>query len=142
MERTHLVVVNDGQNMESAFEYACETFPEDLLVALYVDSASEEVRSVRLDESAATIDDWIGAHREEAARAFDEARALAAVNDVDVETAVAFGALTDAVQEYCRTHDVDTVIVGCTDRDAFSSYIVGDDVTRVANTAPVPVVVV
>ncbi|WP_049937924.1 universal stress protein [Haloplanus natans] len=62
--------------------------------------------------------------------------------DVRLETVVAFGKLTDAVREYCSQHPVDTVIVVSTDRDAFGSYVVGDDVTRVANTAPVPVVVV
>lgn len=39
-------------------------------------------------------------------------------------------------------NEVDTVIVGSTDRSAFRSYVVADDVTRIANTAPVPAVVV
>ena len=142
MPRTHLVVVNDGHNLQSGLEYACETFPEDTIVAIYVDTASSGVAPIHLDEEGGSVDDWLDAHRAEADRAFDAARAVAADHDVDVETVVAFGGFADAIRQYCSNNPIDTVIVGCRDRDAFSSYIVGDDVTRIANTAPVPVVVV
>jgi nucleotide-binding universal stress UspA family protein len=142
MSRTHLVVVNDGHNLESAMEYACETFPEDAITAIYVDTASTDVEPIHLDEAGGSLDDWLRAHRAEADRAFEDARAAADDHGVDLATVVAFGGFPDAIRQYCANNPVDTVVVGCRDRDAFSSYIVGDDVTRIANTAPVPVIVV
>lgn len=142
MPRTHLVVVNDGHNLHSALDYACETFPDDTIVALYVDTAGDGPRSIRWDDSETPASEWIERHREEAGRRFEEARVVAETYGVTLETVVAFGTLTDAIREYCTQHPITTVVVGSTDRDAFSSYVVGDDVTRIANTAPVPVVVV
>ena len=142
MPRTHLVVVNDGHNLHSALDYACETFPEDTITALYVDTAGDGPRSIRWPDSETPAEDWIGGHRAEAAGRFADARTVADEYGVTLDTVVAFGKLTDAVREYCTRHSIDTVIVGSTDRDAFSSYVVTDDVTRIANTAPVPVIVV
>jgi nucleotide-binding universal stress UspA family protein len=142
MPRTHLVVVNDGHNLHGALDYACETFSEDTITALYVDTAGDSPRSIRWDDSETPAVDWIEGHREEATRLFADAQTVAGGYGVTLETVVAFGKLADAIREYCSQHPVDTVIVGSTDRDAFSSYVVGDDVTRIANTAPVPVVVV
>ena len=142
MSRTHLVVVNDGHNLQSAMDYACETFPEDTIVAVYVDTAAADVAPIHLEESGGSIEDWLSAHRAEADRAFEAARTVAADYGVDLETVAAFGNFPDAIRQYCANNPVDTVVVGTADRDAFSSYIVADDVTRIANTAPVPVVVV
>ena len=72
----------------------------------------------------------------------DDAQAVADKYGVTLETVAAFGKLTDVIRQYCTQHSITTVIVGTADRDAFSSYVVADDVTRIANTAPVPVVVV
>lgn len=142
MSRTHLVVVNDGHNLRSAMDYACETFPEDTITAIYVDTAATDVAPIHLEESGGSIEDWLSTHRAEADRAFEKARTVAADHEVDLETVVAFGHFADAIRQYCANNPVDTIIVGTADRDAFSSYVVGDDVTRIANTAPVPVVVV
>lgn len=144
MTRTHLVVVNDGNNVDShgGLEYACTVFPEDTIVAIYVDTAGGGPRSIRSNETSTLADDWIESHHEAAGVVFDDARVLAEGHGVSLETVVAFGRLADTVERYCAEHDVDTVIVGCADRDAFSSYISADDVTRIANTASVPVVVV
>jgi nucleotide-binding universal stress UspA family protein len=142
MPRTHLVVVNDGHNLHSALDYACETFPDDAIVALYVDTVGDGPRSIRWDDSETPAADWIEGHRAEARRRFDDARAVADEYGATLETAVAFGKLTDAIRDYCTQYPITTVVVGSTDRDAFSSYVVGDDVTRIAKTAPVPVVVV
>jgi len=84
MSRTHLVVVNDGHNLQSAMTYACETFPEDTITAIYVDTAAKDVAPIHLEETGGSIEDWLGAHRAEADRAFDEARAVAAEYDVPV----------------------------------------------------------
>lgn len=144
MTRTHLVVANDGHNVNSygGLDYACTTFPEDTIVAVYVDTAGGGPQSIRSNETSALADDWIESHREAAAPVFDDAHTLAEEHGVELETVVAFGPLADTVERYCAEHDVDTVIVGCTDRAAFSSYVSDDDVTRIANTASVPVVVV
>jgi nucleotide-binding universal stress UspA family protein len=142
MPRTHLAVVNDGHNLHSALDYACKTFPDDTIVALYVDTAGDGPRSIRWDDSETPAADWIERHREEASRRFDDARAVADEYGITLEMVVAFGKLADTIREYCIQHSVTTVVVGSADRDAFSSYVVGDDVTRIANTAPVPVVVV
>ncbi|AXG05620.1 universal stress protein [Haloplanus rubicundus] len=142
MPRTHLVVVNDGHNLHSALDYTCETFPDDTIVGLYVDTADDGPRSIRWDDSATPATDWIDGHREEARRHFDDAQAVADKYGVTLETVAAFGKLTDVIRQYCTQHSITTVIVGTADRDAFSSYVVADDVTRIANTAPVPVVVV
>ena len=142
MSRTHLVVVNDGHNLRSAMDYACETFPEDTITAIYVDTAAADVAPIHLEESGGSIEDWLRTHRSEADRAFEAARDAAADHDASIETEVAFGHFPDAIRQYCANNSVDTVVVGTADRDAFSSYVVADDVTRIANTAPIPVVVV
>ncbi|WP_248895908.1 universal stress protein [Haloplanus halobius] len=142
MTRHHLVVVNDGHNLHSGLDYACETFPKDTITAMYVDSAADDLGSVRFEDSETATDDWMNGHRERAQRAFDDARAVADEHGVTLETVVAFGPFADTIREYCSHNDVDTVIVGSSDRDAFTSYVVADDVERIANTAPVPVVVV
>ncbi|AZH24133.1 universal stress protein [Haloplanus aerogenes] len=85
---------------------------------------------------------WIASRREFADELLDHAHAIADEHGVTLDTAVAFGKLTDTIREYCEREAIDTVILGSTDRGAFSSYVVDDDVTRIANTAPVPVVVV
>jgi len=142
MPRTHLVVINDGHNLHSALDYACETFPEDTITALYVDTAGDGPRSIRWADSETPAEDWIEGHRAEAAQLFADAQSFADEYGVTLETVTAFGKLTDAVREYCTQHSVDTVIIGSVDRNAFRSYVVGDDVTRIANIAPVPVVIV
>lgn len=50
--------------------------------------------------------------------------------------------MTDAIREHCTQHPITTVVVGSADRDAFSSYVAADDVTRIGNAAPVPGAVV
>lgn len=142
MTRTHLVVVTDGNNLHSGLEYACETFSEDRIIAMYIDAAANRPGSIRSDESETPMADWMDRHREAAEEVFDDARATAEDHGVTLETVVSFGRFTDAIQNYCANNEVDTVIVGAEDRSAFSSYVVADDVERIANTAPVPVVVV
>jgi nucleotide-binding universal stress UspA family protein len=142
MTRTHLVLVNEGHNLQSGFEYVCETFPDDRAVVMYVDTAGGGPTSVRWDESEDPAEEWIAGNRAAAEEAFDEARALADDHSISPEMVVAFGNITRAVEQYCTENDIDTVVVGIANRSAFSSYVVADDVERIVNAAPVPVVVV
>jgi nucleotide-binding universal stress UspA family protein len=107
-----------------------------------IDAHSDETAAAGWGNTTDQYERWVDSKREFADELLAHAQSLADECGVTLETVVAFGNVTDVVREYCTQHPIATVVVGSTDRDAFSSYVVADDVTRIATTAPVPVVVV
>ncbi|ARS89501.1 universal stress protein [Natrarchaeobaculum aegyptiacum] len=125
-----------------------ETVAEHAFEAAQVRSATLHVVSVVDDRAFLVLDDDRVEEvrsdlRRNARAAVDDATALAAEHDQDleIETAIQTGHPAECIVDYAAENDVDLIVMG-TSGDEYENNVVGSVSQRVVRTAPVPVTTV
>lgn len=132
-----LVPLDESEQSTKALEYALETFPDAEFTVLHVGPGVES-RPVTPDQ----IEQWQEHQREQAEAIFDDARAVAAEYDVDLQSEMAGGKVSQRIVEYADEHAVDAIVMGSHGRDGAARILLGSVAETVVRRAPVPVTIV
>jgi len=133
-----LVPVDGSEMADKALEYALDVHDDAEITVLYV--AGEPSPMMWKALSVAMDEDYDEAARDLAEDVFEEARAVAAEYDVELDTTVAMGSPAQQIVE--RAEDFDAVVIGSHSGDLQSRLFVGNVAERVFKRSPVPVTVV
>jgi len=133
-----LVPVDGSEMADRALEYALEVHGDAEITVLFV--AGEPSPMMWKALSVAMDEDVGEATQELAAEVFDDARAVAAEYDVELDTAVEMGSPAQQIVE--QAEDFDAVVIGSHSGDLQSRLFVGNVAERVFKRSPVPVTVV
>jgi nucleotide-binding universal stress UspA family protein len=129
----------DGSEMSvRALEYALDVHADAEITVLFVAGEPSPMmgRALRL----ALETDVKQAAEELAEEVFEQARALAAAEDVEIDTEVALG--NPARQIVDRAADFDTVVLGSHGGSLRATLFMGNVARTVSSRAPVPVTIV
>lgn len=135
-----LVPFDGSRNATDALEFACETFADDDITALFAVDTSvtyqpERAVGMKLGE--------IYERREEEGRGhLEAAEHIAAEHDVSVTTALAHGEPSRAILEHVDEHDVDHVVIGSHSQSLFERFFLGSVAEHIVERAPVSVTVI
>lgn len=132
-----LVPLDGSEQSEQALEYALGTFLDAEFTVLHVGRGVES-RPVTPDH----IEKWEEQQREQAEAIFEDARAVAAEHDVELQTESARGRASQEIVEYAEEHDVDAIVMGSHGRSGAARILLGSVAEKVVRRAPVPVMVV
>ncbi|MFT4891688.1 MAG: nucleotide-binding universal stress UspA family protein [Halobacteriales archaeon] len=133
-----LVPIDGSEMADRALEYALEVHDGAEITVLYV--AGEPSPMMWKALSVAMDEDYDEAARDLAEDVFEEARAVAAEYDVELDTTVAMGGPAQQIVEHAE--DFDAVVIGSHSGDLQSRLFVGNVAERVFKRSPVPVTVV
>ena len=134
-----VLVPMDGSEMSvRALEYALDVHADAEITVLFVAGEPSPMmgRALRL----ALETDVKQAAEELAEEVFEQARALAAAEDVEIDTEVALG--NPARQIVDRAADFDTVVLGSHGGSLRATLFMGNVARTVSSRAPVPVTIV
>jgi nucleotide-binding universal stress UspA family protein len=134
-----VLVPTDGSEMaDKALEYALEVHGDAEITVLYV--AGEPSPMMWKALSVAMDEEFDEAAENLAEEVFEEARAVAARYDVEIDTAIALGNPAKQIVE--QAEDFDAIVIGSHGGDLQSRLFVGNVAQRVFERSPVTVTVV
>lgn len=143
MTRHLLVPFDDSDLSERVLDFACSTFPDDLITVMYVvDAQSDDTAAIGWGNTTDQYTQWVQSRREYADELFARAGAIAEEYGVDPETVVAVGRIRDAIVDFYDDTDADLVVMGFHPRSRLSAYLAGEFSDRVIRTSNVPVALV
>ncbi|MFC4551176.1 MULTISPECIES: universal stress protein [Halorussus] len=140
--RRILVPYNGTDTARRALEYACETFADEEITVMYVDTQSDESLALNWDDDSTHVGDWFEKHERRAEELFDEAREIAADRGASVSSVLGFGPFYRAIREYSEENQVDLVVAGARDRGGVRRYIFETPLAKVLHSSTVPVAVI
>lgn len=141
MAQQILVPVDASDPAKSAFEYACEQFPDASITALHVINPPEVMygHAQGAGEAYATP---IETGREAAEELFEELSTIASEYGATVDTEVMTGQVERTINEFVEDHDMDLVVIGSHGRNGFARVTLGSVAEKVVRRSPAPVLVV
>ncbi|ADD07191.1 UspA domain protein (plasmid) [Natrialba magadii ATCC 43099] len=125
---------------EKALEYALETFPDADLTALYVVPAPRGYWGA-FEEAEDRIPNAEKA-KERGHELLDDAEAMAADQDRDLETELIVGEPEHVIVGQASDGEYDTIVIGSHGREGVSRVLLGSVAEKVVRRSPTPVVVV
>ncbi|ELY58716.1 universal stress protein [Natronolimnohabitans innermongolicus] len=135
----HILVPYDGSEpAEAALEYAFETFPDADVTALYVIPIPEGYWAAFED----TEDRIPSGARDHGDTILDDAVAVAADHDRDIDAETATGRPDHEIVDWAEDGEYDTVVIGSHGREGVSRILLGSVAENVVRRAPIPVIVV
>lgn len=137
--RRVLVPFNDAPEAAHALEYACRTFDDMDVVAMYVDTHERRVVARQRVDGEMTPSAWVDEHREYAEDVLDRASEIADEYDVAVETLNGFGPVDEVVNDYAMTERLDLVVFGVRDPGALRTYVSEPLIGRLIHRSDAPV---
>jgi nucleotide-binding universal stress UspA family protein len=138
-----LVSFDDSALSDRALGFACSTFPEDRLTAMYaIDARSDETAAAGWGDTTDQYERWVDSRREFADELLRHAQSLADEYGVTLETVVAIGRVRDAIVDFYADNDVDLVVMGFHPRSRLSAYLAGEFSERVIRSSDIPVALV
>lgn len=143
MTRHILVPFDDSELSERVLDFACSTFPDDLITVLYVvDAHSDDTAAIGWGNTTDQYVQWVQSRREYADELFERAGSIADEYGVDPETVVAVGRIRDAIVDFHDDTGVDLVVMGFHPRSRLSAYLAGEFSDRLIRTSDIPVALV
>ncbi|WP_323173945.1 universal stress protein [Natrialba sp. PRR66] len=135
-----LVAYDGSEPATAALEFALETFPDAAITALYVIPIAETtVEPLEGPELRLPVTEQA---REYATDLLEEATALAASADRELETEVAAGKPERRIVDRAADEGYETVVIGSHGREGVSRVLLGSVAESVVRRSPVPVAVV
>jgi nucleotide-binding universal stress UspA family protein len=142
--RDVLVPFDNSPRSEVALHYACGSFPDDRVVALFVLERTDENEPPGWVGAPEQFEAWVEERRDQADReVFAAARRIADEHDRTLSTALALGNSRRAIVDYWNANDFDFLVVGVHGRGfpRVLRYLTGDTGERFARTS-IPTVLV
>lgn len=130
-----LVPIDDSERSTEALEFAFDTYPDAVVVALHV---HEPVYG----EGIAWREQEEKAREEDVEQLFDHVREIAESHGATLETATAEGKPSGEIVEYAEENPVDAIVMGSHGRRGASRILLGSVAETVTRRSPVPVTVV
>ncbi|WP_029601632.1 universal stress protein [Natronobacterium lacisalsi] len=129
-----LVPVDGSAEAERALESAFELFPDAEVHVLHV----VQVTRIPSDPETTPYE-----YAKEKGKGFlEDAEAIAAEYDRNIETALTEGHAGRTIRNYIDDHDIDHVVIGSTGRSGVSRVLLGSVAETVARRSPVSVTIV
>lgn len=133
-----LVPIDGSEMAERALRYALETHPDAEITVLHV--VGEPSPMFGGATGIAVADDIQEAAREQAETVLDEAEAVAAEFDAEIETVVEMGHPSRAILE--EAEDYDLLVIGSHGGSIADRLFIGNVAERVFRRSPIPVTTV
>ncbi|ELY96135.1 UspA domain-containing protein [Natrialba chahannaoensis JCM 10990] len=140
MSEQILLPYDGSMPSEKALEYALETFPDADLTALYVVLAPRGYWAA-FEEPEDRIPNAERV-KERGREILDEAAAMAADQDRDLETELIIGEPEHVIVGQAAEGGYDSIVIGSHGREGVSRVLLGSVAEKVVRRSPTPVVVV
>ncbi|XVH32756.1 universal stress protein [Haloferacaceae archaeon DSL9] len=135
-----LVPIDGSERGTAALAHACRTYPDAELTVLFVlDPFGHYSEDHPFPDR---LDDWMANLERHAGEIFEEARALAAEYDREIDTDIGRGKPAKRIVEYAADGEFDGIVLGSHGRHGVAGFLLGNTAESVVRHAPTTVTVV